>query len=103
MQFNVSTLWGSPLAPVQLIALLGLLVLLRGAPLSLYRQELAPAKTAFRALFGHRLAAHRDRHRDRRLIRTYGPGPGSGSGLCRHDFRFVISYSRRESETASIH
>lgn len=42
MRFDVSALWASPLVPVQLIALLGLLVLVRGAPVLLYRQSLAP-------------------------------------------------------------
>ncbi len=42
MRFDVSALWASPLVPVQLIALLGLLVLVRGAPVLLYGQNLAP-------------------------------------------------------------
>lgn len=41
MRFDVGALWGSPLAPVQVIILLGLLVLVRGAPVLLYKQELA--------------------------------------------------------------
>ncbi len=43
MRFDVSALWASPLVPVQIISLLGLLVLVRGAPAPLYRQELAAA------------------------------------------------------------
>ena len=43
MRFDVSALWASPLVPVQLIALLGLLVLVRGAPVLLYKQDLASA------------------------------------------------------------
>jgi Kef-type K+ transport system membrane component KefB len=41
MRFDVSALWASPLVPLQLIALLGLLVLVRGAPVVLYKQDLA--------------------------------------------------------------
>ncbi len=41
MRFDVSALWASPLVPVQLISLLGLLVLIRGAPVMLYKQSLA--------------------------------------------------------------
>jgi len=40
MRFDVGALWASPLVPLQLIALLGLLVLVRGAPVLLYRQSL---------------------------------------------------------------
>lgn len=36
MRFDVNALWGSPLVPVQVIALLGLLVFVRGAPVLLY-------------------------------------------------------------------
>lgn len=43
MRFDVSALWASPLVPVQLIALLGLLVLVRGAPVLLYRHDLPSA------------------------------------------------------------
>ncbi len=43
MRFDVSALWASPLVPVQLIALLGLFVLVRGAPILLYKEALAPA------------------------------------------------------------
>jgi Kef-type K+ transport system membrane component KefB len=40
MRFDVSALWSSPLVPIQLIVLLGLLVVIRGVPALLYRQEL---------------------------------------------------------------
>ena len=43
MRFDVSALWASPLVPVQLLSLLGLLVLVRGAPVLLYKGELADA------------------------------------------------------------
>lgn len=41
MKFDLSTLWASPVVPVQLLVLLGLFVLVRGAPLLLFRKELA--------------------------------------------------------------
>jgi Kef-type K+ transport system membrane component KefB len=41
MRFDVSALWASPLVPVQLLALLILLVLVRGAPVLLYGQSLS--------------------------------------------------------------
>jgi len=40
MKFEVSALWSAPLAPVQIALLLGLLVLVRGAPVFLYKNEL---------------------------------------------------------------
>lgn len=40
MRFDVAALWASPLVPVQIIALLVLLVLVRGAPILLYGQVL---------------------------------------------------------------
>ncbi len=40
MKFEVSALWSAPLAPVQIALLLGLLVLVRGAPVFLYKKEL---------------------------------------------------------------
>ena len=43
MRFDVSALWASPLVPVQLIALLVLLVLVRGAPVLLYKEDLSPS------------------------------------------------------------
>jgi Kef-type K+ transport system membrane component KefB len=42
MNFDVSALWSAPLAPVQVALLSGLLVLVRGVPLVLYKKELAP-------------------------------------------------------------
>lgn len=42
MKFDISALWSAPLAPVQVALLLGLLVLVRGVPLVLYKSELAP-------------------------------------------------------------
>jgi Kef-type K+ transport system membrane component KefB len=40
MKFEVSALWSAPLAPVQVALLLGLLVLVRGVPVLLYKKEL---------------------------------------------------------------
>lgn len=40
MRFDVSALWGGPLVPVQLLALLGLLILIRGMPVLLYKEAL---------------------------------------------------------------
>jgi Kef-type K+ transport system membrane component KefB len=42
MRFDVSALWSAPMAPVQVALLSGLLVLVRGIPLFLYRNELSP-------------------------------------------------------------
>jgi Kef-type K+ transport system membrane component KefB len=42
MKFDLSALWASPLVPVQIICLLGLLFLVRGAPVLLYNQVLSP-------------------------------------------------------------
>ncbi|CAG7855841.1 hypothetical protein MCAMS1_00116 [biofilm metagenome] len=42
MKFDISALWSSPMAPVQVALLSGLLVLVRGIPLLLYKNELAP-------------------------------------------------------------
>ncbi|MBL1264467.1 cation:proton antiporter [Methylomicrobium sp. RS1] len=42
MNFDVSALWSAPLAPVQVALLSGLLVLVRGVPLVLYKKELTP-------------------------------------------------------------
>ncbi|WP_024297435.1 cation:proton antiporter [Methylomicrobium lacus] len=42
MKFEVSALWSAPLAPVQVMLLLGLLLLVRGAPVFLYKKDLAP-------------------------------------------------------------
>lgn len=51
MRFDVSALWASPLVPVQLIALLGLLVLVRGAPVLLYKRALSSANKLPFALY----------------------------------------------------
>jgi Kef-type K+ transport system membrane component KefB len=40
MKFDVSALWSAPLAPLQMALLLGLLVLIRGVPVFLYKKEL---------------------------------------------------------------
>jgi Kef-type K+ transport system membrane component KefB len=40
MKFEVSALWSAPLAPIQVILLLGLMLLVRGVPLFLYKKEL---------------------------------------------------------------
>ncbi|WP_445366646.1 cation:proton antiporter [Methylomonas sp. BW4-1] len=42
MKFDISALWANPLVPVQIICLLGLLILIRGVPVLLYIQALAP-------------------------------------------------------------
>lgn len=42
MKFDVGALWSVPLAPVQVVLLSGLLLLVRGAPLVLYKKELTP-------------------------------------------------------------
>lgn len=42
MKFDISALWANPLVPVQVTCLLGLLVVVRGAPILLYNQALAP-------------------------------------------------------------
>lgn len=41
MKFEVSALWSAPLAPIQVTLLLGLLFLVRGVPVFLYKKELA--------------------------------------------------------------
>ncbi len=41
MRFEVSALWSAPLAPIQIMLLLGLLILVRGIPVILYKKELA--------------------------------------------------------------
>jgi Kef-type K+ transport system membrane component KefB len=43
MKFDVSALWANPLAPVQIICLLGLLILIRGVPVLLYNKVLSPS------------------------------------------------------------
>jgi len=42
MKFEVSALWSAPLAPIQVMLLLLLLVLVRGVPVLLYKKELTP-------------------------------------------------------------
>ncbi|MGZ5009122.1 MAG: cation:proton antiporter [Methylobacter sp.] len=42
MKFEISALWSSPLAPIQVALLACLLVLIRGVPLFLYKEELTP-------------------------------------------------------------
>lgn len=44
MRFDVSTLWSEPMAPVQVVLLSGLLVLMRGLPLFLYKNDLKPVE-----------------------------------------------------------
>ncbi|MFA5924074.1 MAG: cation:proton antiporter [Methylococcaceae bacterium] len=41
MKFDISALWSAPLAPLQVLLLLGLLFFVRGIPLVLYKNELA--------------------------------------------------------------
>jgi len=41
MKFDISALWSAPLAPLQVVLLLGLLLFVRGIPLVLYKNELA--------------------------------------------------------------
>lgn len=43
MKFDISALWANPLVPVQIICLLGLLILVRGAPVLIYNQALTPS------------------------------------------------------------
>lgn len=40
MRFDINALWAGPLVPVQIIALLGLILVVRGAPVVLYRDQL---------------------------------------------------------------
>ncbi len=42
MKFEVSALWSAPLAPIQVVLLLVLMLLVRGIPLFLYKKELTP-------------------------------------------------------------
>lgn len=44
MKFEVSALWSSPLAPIQVALLSGLLILIRCIPMFLYKKELTPAE-----------------------------------------------------------
>jgi Kef-type K+ transport system membrane component KefB len=44
MKFEVSALWSSPLAPIQVALLSGLLILVRCIPMFLYKKELTPAE-----------------------------------------------------------
>ena len=41
MKFEVSALWFAPLAPIQVVLLLGLMLLVRGVPVFLYKNELS--------------------------------------------------------------
>jgi Kef-type K+ transport system membrane component KefB len=43
IRFDLGALWASPLAPIQIIILLALLILVRSVPLCVYRRSLAPA------------------------------------------------------------
>lgn len=51
IRFDISALWASPLVPVQIICLLGLLLLIRGAPVLLYNKLLAPEEKIPFALY----------------------------------------------------
>lgn len=51
MRFDISALWSTPLVPVQITALLVLLVLIRGAPIMLYGKLLAPSQKLPFALY----------------------------------------------------
>ncbi|CAA9891928.1 Kef-type K+ transport system, membrane component [Candidatus Methylobacter favarea] len=42
MKFEVSALWSAPMAPLQVMLLLGLLVVVRGIPVVLYKKDLTP-------------------------------------------------------------
>lgn len=44
MKFEVSALWSTPLAPIQVALLSGLLILVRCIPMFLYKKELTPAE-----------------------------------------------------------
>lgn len=41
MKFEISALWSAPMAPIQVVLLLGLLVIVRGIPVFLYKKELS--------------------------------------------------------------
>ncbi len=51
MKFDLSALWSDPLVPVQIICLLGLLILIRGAPVLLYNQVLSSSEKLPFALY----------------------------------------------------
>jgi len=51
MRFDIGALWSTPVVPLQIIALLVLLVLVRGAPVMLYGKLLAPAQKIPFALY----------------------------------------------------
>ena len=51
MRFEVSALWSAPLAPIQVALLSGLLVLVRGVPVLLYKHELTPEEKLPFALY----------------------------------------------------
>jgi len=51
MRFDISALWSTPLVPIQIIALLVLLVAVRGAPIMLYGKLLTPSQKLPFALY----------------------------------------------------
>jgi Kef-type K+ transport system membrane component KefB len=51
MKFELNALWSDPLVPVQIICLLGLLILIRGAPILLYNQVLSASEKLPFALY----------------------------------------------------
>lgn len=51
MRFDISALWASPLVPVQILCLLALLLLVRGAPVLLYNKLLSPEEKIPFALY----------------------------------------------------
>jgi Kef-type K+ transport system membrane component KefB len=44
MKFEVSALWSAPLAPIQVVLLLSLMLFIRSVPLFLYKKELTPGE-----------------------------------------------------------
>jgi len=51
MKFDVGALFASPLVPLQVVALLALMVLIRTLPVLLYKQSLKPAEILPLALY----------------------------------------------------
>jgi Kef-type K+ transport system membrane component KefB len=51
MRFDITALWASLLVPVQVAALLGLILLVRGVPVLLYKDQLKPEQWAPFALY----------------------------------------------------
>ena len=73
MKFDLSALWASPLVPVQIIVLLGLLVLVRGAPVLLYNQVLSKErKIAICLIFSDRFAFNCNHYRTGCFFRSHG-------------------------------